>query len=394
MPRLLSAAAVERVLRIERERLLVARDGFVEAALLRGADAEVVPGLEGIRLERDHAPEGLLGLGVLARARQAIAEPEVEAGRRVVDRSASRYKRIASAQIAGVAAQISELRERRRKIGVRRQRHLRQMLGARAVAPHRSDPRQAEQRIGVALVQGERLLELGDGFVEPAFARVDAGEVVVDLGGGCLCGRAGPRRPAFSLLALHVPERLEPRHVLGQLGLAVILRRLARLLLGLRALVARDVAERMRGLELRLEDRRRAPCRPCPCATGQPQVVQHRRREVEHRGVLDLRAAADVRPRRDEDPLRLVVEVRRAHVDQLFAADPPLAALEAVVREHEDRRRVEIDLREQPPEQLVLVARTTRRRRPGSARASSGPSSRACGGAYFMNRCEKLSTCS
>ena len=118
---------------------------------------------------------------------------------------------------------------------------------------------------------------------------------------------------------------------------------------------ARDVADRMALGELRLED----PLEHLSVHVlrdGQAEVVEQRRRDVEHRGVLDPRAAAHVRARGHEDPVRLVVEVGLPHVHHLLAADAPLAALEAVVGEHEHGRGLEVDLREHPAEQLVLVA--------------------------------------
>jgi hypothetical protein len=56
------------------------------------------------------------------------------------------------------------------------------VLGARAVSPHRGDAREAEQCVGVAGVERQSLLELRHGLVQVAGPRVDARQVVVDLG--------------------------------------------------------------------------------------------------------------------------------------------------------------------------------------------------------------------
>ena len=64
--------------RIGLERALVALDCLLFSSLLKCRDAQVVERGEGVGVELEHAREGLLGLLVVARALETIAEAQVE----------------------------------------------------------------------------------------------------------------------------------------------------------------------------------------------------------------------------------------------------------------------------------------------------------------------------
>ena len=125
-------------------------------------------------------------------------------------------------------------------------------------------------------------------------------------------------------------------------------------LIALPLLVGGDVANRMLTCELRLEDLLQHPAVHI-LGNGQAQVVQDGGGDVEHRSTRDFLGAAQVGTGGDEDAVFLVIEVGLLDVNHLLAADAPLAALEAVVGEHEDGRLLQVDPGQDSTQELVLV---------------------------------------
>ena len=335
------------------EGLAVVTLRVVEPAGGGGGHPQVVARLERVGVEREHGAEGGLGLLQPTGALQDVAVAEMEERQRVVDRERQLEEADRLGQVPRVAPDLAELGQGGDRVRVDRERPLDEPRGLGVAALEALDGGQIEQRVGVARVELERAFELPPRVVDLAVAQVDAAEVVVDLGRGLLVGSSGASG-AFG--RADVAERLQGAQVLRRepaVGLGDGRRR-RRVVLRGRRLVASEVADRMVAAKLVLEDRLQHLARHV-LGDGEAEVVQHRGRQVHDRGSGDLGAGPDVGARRQEDPGRLVVEMGPPDVDGPLAADPPVAALEAVIGEQEDGGLVEVDPGQHPPQQLVLV---------------------------------------